>query len=275
MKIKNKLQLKYLKIDTDEYEVERDDDSEDDDKDNEYEEKTMATYIDPNNNIEIILHIKDENNIHLGILNGQEDRDKPPAPKGLTRNILCNILKHLVDKNLIKISTNMTLSPGDLGGQTGREHDQDKLENMYKNMGFVEIRNTGKWSQSVKDFLKWCHSKYPDTDKEHSCPHPMPEPVQEPEPTPEPMNEFDEDQDTYEDETDDEEDYDLDFTDDEYATDHEYDQETDDDLTEEDYERMQEPEPAKQMEMPTPIQQKEVLKPVPRIKTYEDYFHNA
>ena len=269
MKIKNKLQLKYLTIKTDEYEVDRD---YDDDEDIDYEKKTMATYKDPVNNIEIILNIDDDEDIYLFILNGQDDKNKPPAPKGLTRNILCNILKHLVDKNLIKMSSNMTLSPGDLGGQTGRAHDQDKLENMYKNMGFTQGED--RWSQSVKGFLKWCHSKYPDSDKEHSCPHPMPQP--EPEPIAEPINEFDEDQDTYEDETDDEQDYDLDFTDDEYATeDEDYDQETDDDLTEEDYDRMQAPEPAKQMEMAPPLQQKEILKPVPRIKTYEDYFHNS
>jgi len=89
MKIKNKLQLKYLTINTEEYEVDRD---YEDDEDIDYEKKTMTTYKDPVNNIEIILDIEDENNIYLAILNGQEDRDKPPAPKGLTRNILCNIL---------------------------------------------------------------------------------------------------------------------------------------------------------------------------------------
>ena len=103
--------------------------------------------------------LNDKGGIYISIFDSQVDADQPRAPKGLARKRLCDVIDYFVDKSLIIKSAEIGLRPGNIGGQEGSIHNQTKLEQMYKNMGFTKAKN-GAYTMTISDFMKWCKTKY-------------------------------------------------------------------------------------------------------------------
>jgi hypothetical protein len=119
-------------------------------------------YDDEKQNIEIDLkRFPKDNELYIGILNGYADPEKKRAKKGLPRKVLCEIIHHVLNTDVINKSTLITLEPGDLGldDKIKGGFDIQKLTSMYESMGFKKITSTNM-SMDIKSFMKWCDSKY-------------------------------------------------------------------------------------------------------------------
>ena len=128
-------------------------------------------YDDPENNIFIEIDLgghykldKFGKLIYIDVLNSQEDRKKERARPGLTRNILCQLLHYALKKKLFSKTHVIGLTPGDLGSMS---HNQEKLTQMYKKMGFKEYPEDiypgdrpQPMQMSLDNFFKWCDSKH-------------------------------------------------------------------------------------------------------------------
>lgn len=135
------------------------------------EEGKSIIYNDTKNNIFIQIDLdghyklnKFGKLIYIDVLNSQEDLTKERARPGLTRDIFCQLLHHALKKKLFSKTDLIGLTPGDLGG---KKHNQEKLIEMYKKMGFKEYSEkvyTGDRPQplqmSLDNFFKWCDSKH-------------------------------------------------------------------------------------------------------------------
>tara|TARA_R110000803_G_scaffold72032_1_gene135504 strand:- start:1512 stop:2855 length:1344 start_codon:yes stop_codon:yes gene_type:complete len=117
------------------------------------------TYYKAGENVGIKASLNDKGGIYISIFDSQVDADQPRAPKGLARKRLCDVIDYFVDKSLIIKSAEIGLRPGNIGGQEGSIHNQTKLEQMYKNMGFTKAKN-GAYTMSISNFMKWCETKY-------------------------------------------------------------------------------------------------------------------
>lgn len=140
--------MKYLKTDKKHLEI-----------DFEEDEELTIIYNDPTYNILIFFTSYQEDldnwELYLNQMKSQNNPDKPRAPKGLTRKILCELIEYLIDKSWIGEEWTITLRTGDIGGTSERRHNIRALERMYEKMGFVEDFS-GKFKQSVESFLEWC-----------------------------------------------------------------------------------------------------------------------
>ena len=119
-------------------------------------------YDDEKQNIEIDLkQFPKDNELYIGILNGYADPKKKRAKKGLPRKVLCEIIQHLLNTDVINKSTLITLEPGDLGldDKIKGGYDYDKLKSMYESMGFKQV-TYNNMGMDIKSFMKWCDSKY-------------------------------------------------------------------------------------------------------------------
>ena len=117
------------------------------------------TYYKAGENVGIKASLNDKGGIYISIFDSQVDADQPRAPKGFARKRLCDVIDYFVDKSLIIKSAEIGLRPGNIGGQEGSIHNQTKLEQMYKNMGFTKAKN-GAYTMTISDFMKWCKTKY-------------------------------------------------------------------------------------------------------------------
>lgn len=143
-------------------------------------------YRDNKNNLYINLYPNEEGNLsfnynqediilELNILDGQKDKKKPRAPKGLSREIMCHLLEYILEKQPFKDEetgkkinftkkTKIYTAPSDihkLGNFKG-------LIKMYENMSFTpsnvyygekgeELHN---YKTTIGNLLKWCSEKY-------------------------------------------------------------------------------------------------------------------
>lgn len=111
------------------------------------------------NNINIKMEIEEDGGLYLDQMEAQKYKDKPRAPKGMTRKVLCQIVRELLKKGMIKLSTKFSLQAGRLNTE---DFDRKKLDAMYSGMGFKktgEARGMTQFEQSVSSFLKWCDKK--------------------------------------------------------------------------------------------------------------------
>ena len=133
-------------------------------------DKKEVNYEDKKQNIDIWLKFKKDNELYIEELNGYMDKKKKRAKKGLPRKVLCEIIHHLLNTDVINKSTLITLTPGDLGVLDDK-FDMKKLKAMYESMGFKQLDpndpNTDKevglgpkMGMDIKSFMKWCDSKY-------------------------------------------------------------------------------------------------------------------
>ena len=140
---------KYLKISEEYY----------DDNNN----KLIFTYHDKINNIYIELskefgdadYIKPY--LYIEYLYSKYDKNKPRAKKGLTRFLLCDLIKYLmtIKKYNINKNTYLYLTAGDINDEI---HDLDKLKKMYLDMGFIpDPKRANVFTQKISEFLKWCN----------------------------------------------------------------------------------------------------------------------
>ena len=145
-------------------------------------------YKGSNNNLHIVAfneNYKNKANPHIYIeLLGRDDFEKPPANKGVAREILCKLFKYLVKNKTIyegekaiqgdsSQEYKIRLTPEDYGDKDVK-HNQKKLEKMYRNMGFKKVRKTDLNENQKENpvmeiklgkFFEWCESKYPNYDK--------------------------------------------------------------------------------------------------------------
>ena len=107
----------------------------------------------------------------LGHIYSQWNKKENKAPKGLARELLCNLLLELIKKNVITTSSIILLE--------AEPSLKEKLLQMYKRMGF-EVKeyinkknyqefNNNKFKDysdgavmtaTVSDILKWCDKQY-------------------------------------------------------------------------------------------------------------------
>ena len=112
--------------------------------------------------------------IRLGSLYSQKSKDKPRAPVGITRKILCNLI--------LKLITTCHISIDDVILLEADPSENGKLIKMYESMSFVNegydisinkkdyktddeylkaIRDRGAvMITTIRNLLKWHHNKY-------------------------------------------------------------------------------------------------------------------
>ncbi len=146
--------------------------------DYEEDEELTIIYNDPENNVLIFFTSYEEDlyegELYLNQMKSQNNPNKPRAPKGLTRLLLCELIEYLIDKFYIDPNWTITLKTGDIGGTSTKRHDIGALENMYKKMGFEKSISTGKFKISIDDFLKWCKGHFKKIEEGETKPAPKP-----------------------------------------------------------------------------------------------------
>ena len=107
----------------------------------------------------------------LGHLYSRWDINKDAAPKGLTRKLLCELLLDLIKKNIIKDNSIILLE--------AEPSVEEKLLEMYKNMGFIikeyidkdkfdgfrsdksiKLGRGAVMTSDVKSVILWCNDKF-------------------------------------------------------------------------------------------------------------------
>lgn len=123
-------------------------------------------YDDEESNIYIELTLTGKKDLLIEFQYSQFNKDKPRAPKGSTRKILCNLINNLIEKNVVSKTATVSLITGDIGGTQGQKHDVTKLKKMYEEMGFKAQRDKDSKDQmyemSIKKFFEWCQKTYTD-----------------------------------------------------------------------------------------------------------------
>ena len=127
-------------------------------------------YYDKDNNIAFrFFKFKDKirkDAIKLSYMNSAEYESKPPAARGLTRNILCSMIKYLVTKKVVTQDGTLSLTAGKVQAKIpGRTPSLKKLKEMYIKMGFTPIKDDHNgFSIKIGNMLKWCNDTYGDFD---------------------------------------------------------------------------------------------------------------
>lgn len=127
----------------------------------------MYIYDDTENNLRLELKTTFDkkfdkyNELRILYITSREKDNKPIAKQGLTRKILCDIVKELLNKKDININSDISLEAERINFKfpKGKEFDKSKLIKMYKNMGF-EIISGKEMSMTVKDLINWCNKTY-------------------------------------------------------------------------------------------------------------------
>lgn len=123
-------------------------------------------YDDEETNIYIELTLTGKKDLLIEFQYSQFNKDKPRAPKGSTRKILCKLIDNLLEKNVLSKTATVSLITGDIGGTEGQKHDVTKLKKMYEEMGFKAQRDKDSKDQmyemSIKKFFEWCQKTYTD-----------------------------------------------------------------------------------------------------------------
>ena len=129
---------------------------------------TTKEFTYTNNNILIQFTMRSNGWLYLDYLVAQNDNELPPAPKGLARYALCELLKYFkrVGFNGKRITdrTQMALFPaqGSIGARaSGQSHNTQKLRQMYMQMGFKNfsrnnLNRRDELKSSVGEVLRWC-----------------------------------------------------------------------------------------------------------------------
>ena len=129
-------------------------------------------YDDPKNNIYInfkfdkerIYTYKPEDEekvLVLHILDGHYEKKKKRAPKGMTREIMCEFIKYIIDikSNKINADSKIYVFPADLG--VFANHNTEKLKDLYRKMGFKDVSTNDMYlGTPINVILKWCHDTY-------------------------------------------------------------------------------------------------------------------
>ena len=131
-------------------------------------------YHDTNNNVYIkaVVPIKPKKNnyFYLQEFEAKRFENKPRARKGLANYLLCGLLKELITDNVeygyLKLTPKslFELDAGRLDKQDdeGIIHDQGKLEQYYKSLGFKKGKQSEDpeggqpFAQTIESFLKNC-----------------------------------------------------------------------------------------------------------------------
>lgn len=123
--------------------------------------ETSVLYHNEDDNIYIEFTIDKRKDVLLEFQFSQYNQDKPRAPKGWTRSLVCQIIDFFIKEKITKKTARLELVAGDIAGTTGKKHDQKKLNKMYKDMGF---RDDGEnnFSMTITKFKKWCQKNYAD-----------------------------------------------------------------------------------------------------------------
>lgn len=106
-------------------------------------------YEDKGNNIKI--EIDKSSPLNIDIFTAQSDKKKDRAPKGMARNVLCELLLH-VSRDKSRKEIILSISGHDIQGITS---DNSKLKKMYENMGFESI-NERDMKITIDRFIKEC-----------------------------------------------------------------------------------------------------------------------
>ena len=127
--------------------------------------KKEILYDDENSNIYLELTILNKKDLTIEYQYSQFNKDKPRAPKGTTRKMLCLLINHLIEKNMLSNKAMVSLVAGDIEGTTEQQHDLKKLKKMYEKMGFeatAEFEKSAIYVMPIKQFFEWCQKTYTD-----------------------------------------------------------------------------------------------------------------
>lgn len=137
--------------------------------------KFDTRYLDIENNkddIELVYHFEDANiyiefmvpkvnkEVFLEFQMSQYSDEKPRAPKGWTRSLVCQIVDYMIKEKMINKNKKISLVAGDIA-RDSFDHDMKKLKQMYKSMGFKE-KGEDYFEMKISKFQEWCKTKYAD-----------------------------------------------------------------------------------------------------------------
>ena len=127
--------------------------------------KKEVVYDDEESNMYIELSIPNRKNLTIEFQYSQFNKDKPRAPRGTTRKMLCKLINYVIEKNMITENAMVSLVAGDIEGTTDQKHDLIKLKKMYESMGFeatAEFPDSAIYAMPIKKFFEWCKKTYTD-----------------------------------------------------------------------------------------------------------------
>lgn len=137
--------------------------------------KFDTRYLDIENNkddIELLYHLEDANiyieimvlkvnkEVYLEFQMSQYSDEKPRAPKGWTRSLVCQIVDYMIKEKMTNKNKKISLVAGDIASDSF-DHDMKKLKQMYKSMGFQE-KGPDYFEMKISKFQEWCKTKYAD-----------------------------------------------------------------------------------------------------------------
>jgi hypothetical protein len=134
---KKYLEIKYPKIEREDFIIERDNDE-------------TTEYIELKKSNVLISFVVDDDGIYIDLFDSQDDNKKPRAPKGLAYSYLYQCIK-LIKNNPIIDNKYVSLTAGNISPKH-LKFDINKLKSYYRSIGFNFNGDGGR--QTIKSFLK-------------------------------------------------------------------------------------------------------------------------
>jgi hypothetical protein len=135
---KKYIEIKYPKIERDDFIIERDNDE-------------TTEYIELKKDNILISFVVDDDGIYIDLFDSQDDNKKPRAPKGLAYSYLYQCIK-LIKNEFLKYKLKyVSLTAGNISPKH-LKFDINKLKSYYRSIGFNFNGDGG--SQTIKSFLK-------------------------------------------------------------------------------------------------------------------------